>query len=108
MEDGNAAYKEHITGDETLSVQQSILDLELKTAFCMPIKDESGVQGVIYADSKSGTVELDQGDRALLGLDAQIDHCRHCMTGFGGNPHHLTSKSVGLAPGLLGLKARPL
>ncbi|MBN2542757.1 sigma 54-interacting transcriptional regulator [bacterium] len=63
---GAASYREHITGDETLSGQKSILDLELKTAYCMPIKDEAGIQGVIYADSRSGTVELDQWDRGLL------------------------------------------
>jgi len=49
---GKPKIAERILEDEELSMANSIVDLQLKSAICVPIRIEEKVRGVIYADAR--------------------------------------------------------
>ncbi|MBN2543660.1 sigma 54-interacting transcriptional regulator [bacterium] len=63
---GQARIAESIPSDEDLSLQKSIIDLELKIALCVPINVKAEVIGLIYADARYGAAVFSDNDLKIL------------------------------------------
>lgn len=56
----------NFTDDDRYKNQQSVIDLRLHTAACVPLILEDRVIGVIYTDSSRLTIELTQDDMSII------------------------------------------
>ncbi len=76
MKSGNARFVGSVGEDASLSSRESVIDLDLSMALCVPISTEKyGLKGLIYADARIGKGAFDERTldfMAALGEQAAI------------------------------------
>lgn len=63
---GQPQYVTNAQEEDELREQRSIVDFDIRTVFCIPLKFEKKLVGVIYADSDSITEKVSADDLSLL------------------------------------------
>ncbi|MBN1755525.1 sigma 54-interacting transcriptional regulator [bacterium] len=63
---GKSRIAESISDEDTLSIQKSIIDLDLKTVLCVPIRVRDKIEGVIYTDASYGSAQFSEEDLKIL------------------------------------------
>ncbi|MDD3642173.1 MAG: sigma 54-interacting transcriptional regulator [Candidatus Krumholzibacteria bacterium] len=69
-EKGEPLFISDLNKNSRFKDQKSVLDLQLKTAVCLPLKVEDRVVGVIYTDASRLSVEIAEEDMPILGAFA--------------------------------------
>jgi transcriptional regulator with GAF, ATPase, and Fis domain len=63
---GKAVYAAGPEALRAIEHKKSVMELELKTIICVPLRTSSGTQGVLYADSRSEVSELTAMKREIV------------------------------------------
>ena len=67
LESGEPHFSESVSDDESLSSRESVIDMELSMALCVPIRGMDGnIRGLIYADARIGKGRFDDGMLTFL------------------------------------------
>jgi Nif-specific regulatory protein len=79
---GEPQYVTNAQEEDELREQRSIVDFDIRTVFCIPLKYEDTLVGVIYADSDTITEKMSRSDLSVLNaFEAQaavaIENARH-------------------------------
>ncbi len=70
FESGIAVKKENITQDNEFAAARSILELNLKSVLCVPLRTKRAIRGFIYVDSRDNSPQFTE--KNLLMLDTLV------------------------------------